>query len=98
MNAVALILSAVLLSPAMQESETDRLRKEVERLKADNEAAQRQLEVAVAKLNELNDKLAKAQKEQKPMAGASAAYGDLLARDLRILGEKHVEMARDKET
>src|SRR4029450_8983809 len=65
MNAIALILSTLLLSQAAQDSEADRLRKEAEKLRADNAVVLRQLEVLAAQVKELNEKLAKTEDLKK---------------------------------
>jgi hypothetical protein len=91
MNAIALVLSALLCSQAGQDSEADRLRKELEKVKADNVVAMRQLEVALAQLRELNDKLA------KKNAAAEAPPVGQLTKEYKALAEKTAEMARDKE-
>jgi hypothetical protein len=72
MNCFALALAAVLSAQAPQD-EVDRLRKELEKLKADNAVVLRQLEVSQALLKELNDKLARAQNEKKAAVGGSAS-------------------------
>src|SRR5262245_3621221 len=76
---------AVLLSafPAMaQDSEVDRLKRDMAKLKADYEA----------KINELNERLLKAESVQKKVVTVPQAYAQQLAE----AEKKQVEMARDK--
>src|SRR6185436_5803557 len=89
MNAVAILLSALLCSQTPQDSEANRLRMEAEKLRADHAVALRQLEVLAAQIKELNDKLAKAQKKPPVVgSGSSDALEDLLDRDRKALQEK----------
>jgi hypothetical protein len=98
MNCLALAFAAVLAVQTPQDPETDRLRKEVEKLKADNAVALRQLEVFMAQIQELNDRLARAQKGKKPAAGAGAgdALDDLLATDRKAVEEKQAEREQER--
>jgi len=65
MNCLALVFAAVLAVQTPQDPEAARLRKEAERLRADNAVALRQLEVLAAQVKELNDKLAKTEELKK---------------------------------
>jgi len=86
MNAIAILLSALLCSQTPQDSEANRLRMEAEKLRADHAVALRQLEVLAAQIKELNDKLAKAQKKPPVVgSGSSDALEDLLDRDRKAL-------------
>jgi hypothetical protein len=95
MNAIAILLSALLCSQTPQDSEANRLRQEAEKLRADQAVALRQLEVLAAQIQELNERLAKAQKEKKfAGSGAGDALEDLLARDRKVLQEKLASQAQ----
>ena len=89
MNTIALTLLLSALPVLTQEPETERLRKDVERLKADNDVLSRQLDLYMAYLRDFSTRLSKEKLEK----GAA----DRLAQDLAMLEENHVDMARQKK-
>jgi hypothetical protein len=94
MSCLALALAAVLAAQAPQD-EVDRLRKELEKLKADNAVVLRQLEVSLAQIKELNDKLARTQNEKKSGVSGSAS-AELVEKELSE-ARAIAEQARIKE-
>jgi hypothetical protein len=105
LSLLALLASALPL-PA-QEPETERLKKELGKLKSDQEVFVQQLELQLKQISELTkqieghrSELAKALNE-KSVAVIEAQYcrkqAERLAQDLTGLEEKHIEMARQKK-
>jgi predicted secreted Zn-dependent protease len=90
MNLVAPLL---LLLAAAQDPETERLKKEVEKLKADQQVFVDQLEASLEQIRELTQALEKNKKDK----ATDKEFADRLNNDLQRLEEKHVDMARARK-
>src|SRR5207247_1486340 len=77
--AAFLILAAAARPALAQDPETDRLKREVEKLKTDNAVLLRQLEVVAAQMKELNEKSAKKADGERPSAAQLAKALELAA-------------------
>src|SRR5438046_241996 len=77
--AAFLILATAARPLFAQDPETDRLKREMEKLKTDNAVLLRQVEVTAAQIKELNEKLVKKADGEKPSSAQLAKALDLAA-------------------